>query len=234
MAPYRATGQAVTAITALIQRSIPTAEIISTSIDAPIGARSWDLAADPWAAVQEIAAVMGAECYCDADGVFRIAELPDPATVEPVWTIAAGEGGVYISADRGMSLDGVHNAVLAYGENAESGTAPVSSLVVDGDPDSPTYWGSAFGHRPAFYSSATLITTGQCTAAATLKLRAAQAPNASADISSLPNPALEPGDVIRALYPDGLKEIHQVASFTVPLEVGGDFSLHTISAKEDA
>ncbi|WP_234350294.1 hypothetical protein [Streptomyces sp. WM4235] len=182
----------------------------------------------------EIAAVMGAECYCDADGTFRIAELPDPATVEPVWTIAAGEGGVYISADRGMSLDGVHNGVLARGENAEASVAPVSSLVVDNDPDSPTYWSGPFGHRPGFYSSSALITVGQCTAAATLKLRAAQAPNASADVSSLPNPALEPGDIIRALYPDGLKEIHQVASFSISLEVGGDFGLHTISAKEDS
>ena len=50
--------------------------------------------------------------------------------------------------------------------------------------------------------------------------------------SSLPNPAPEPGDVLRVTYPDGSKELHQVASFSVPLEVGGGFTIQTISAKE--
>lgn len=150
----------------------------------------------------------------------------------PVWEIATGAGGAYIQANRGMSLDGIYNGVLARGENTESNIAPVSSLVVDTDPDSPTYWDGPLGHRPMFYSSSTLISSGQCTAAATLKLRAAQAPNASADISSLPNPALEPGDVLRVVYVDGTPELHQVQSFSVELGVGGSFSIATISAKE--
>lgn len=230
--PWRASGTAVAAITALILRSIPDAEIVSTVVDAAIGPRTWDIEGDPWAAITEIAAALGAEVYCDADGVFTIAALPDLLEATPVWTVAAGEGGAYVSANRGMSLDGVYNGVLARGENPETGVAPVSDLVVDDDPGSPTYWDGPLGHRPLFYTSATLTTTGQCTAAATLKLRAAKAPNASADISALPNPALEPGDVLRVTYPDGTKELHQVASFTVPLEVGGDFSVQTISAKE--
>lgn len=180
----------------------------------------------------EIAAAIGAEVYTDADGVFTIAELPDLLAAPVAWTVAAGEGGAYIQATRAMRADGIHNGVLARGENTESGSAPVSALVVDSDPGSPTYWSGPFGHRPAFYASSTLITTGQCTAAATLKLRAAQAPNASADITSLPNPALEPGDVIRVVYPDGTKELHQVQSVSVELSVGGSFTIQTISAKE--
>ncbi|MCP3820058.1 DUF5047 domain-containing protein [Streptomyces sp. A3M-1-3] len=232
--PYRVSGTAVTAITALILRSIPDAEIVSTATDAAIGAKTYDVEADPWVAVLELAATIGAEVYADPDGVFVIEELPDPLTAPVAWTVAAGEGGVLIKADRRMSSDGVFNGVLARGENTESNTAPVSSLVVDTDPNSPTYWSGPFGRRPAFYNSSTLITTGQCTAAASLKLRSAKAPNASADITSLPNPALAPGDVLRAVYDDGTKELHQAHSFTVPLEVGGDFPIRTISAKEDA
>jgi hypothetical protein len=67
-----------------------------------------------------------------------------------------------------------------------------------------------------------------------LELANAKAPNASGDISSLPNPALEPGDVLRIAHPDGVRELHQVASFSVPLDEGGDFPITTISAKEDA
>ncbi|WP_327222974.1 DUF5047 domain-containing protein [Streptomyces platensis] len=232
--PYRVSGTAVGAVTALIQRSIPDAAVVNRATDAAIGPRTWDVEGDPWAAVQECATAIGAECYADADGVFIISELPDLLTVAPEWTVAAGEGGAYIKASRGMNSDGVTNGWLARGENTETGTAPVSALVTDDDPTSPTYWAGPFGHRPAFYTSSTLTSVGAATSAATLKLRASKAPNATGDLSSLPNPALEPGDVLRVIYPDGTGELHQVQSFSVPLDEGGDFPITTISAKEDA
>ncbi|MEV5862393.1 DUF5047 domain-containing protein [Streptomyces sp. NPDC052071] len=233
-APWRASGSVIVAITALILRSLPDAQILPLIDDVSIGPRTWDVEGDPWAAVQEIAAAAGAECYADASGTFVISTLPDASAVNPVWTVAAGEGGVYIKGTRGMSAAGVFNAVLARGDNTEAATGPVSYLVTDDNPGSPTYWGGPYGHRTAFYSSSTLTTEGACRAAAQLKLAALRAPNASGSFSSLPNPALEPGDVLRVIHPDGLSEIHQVQSFTVPLEVGGDFPITTIGAKEDA
>lgn len=231
--PWRASGTAVGAITALILRSLPDAAIDSSAaVDAAIGPRTWDIEGDPWQAITEIGAVIGCEVYCDPDGVFVIAPLPDLLSSTPVWTIAAGEGGALIGAGRGMTADGVFNGVLARGESTEAATAPVSALVVDDDPGSPTYWSGPFGHRPTFYTSATLTTTAACTAAATLKLRSAKAPNTSADISALPNPALAPGDVIRVVYSDGSAELHQVAAFPIPLDLGGDMTLQTISGKE--
>jgi hypothetical protein len=231
--PYRATGTVAGAITALIRRSIPDAEIVSLVADTAIGPRVWDVEADPWAAVQEIAAAAGAECYSNADGTFIVTELPDVLTTNPVWTVAAGEGGVYIKGTRSMSSSGVHNGVMARGENTESGAAAVTYLAVDDDPGSPTYWDGPYGRRPMFYGSPTLTTTAAATAAARLKLRSAKAPNAAGDFSAMPNPALEPGDVLRVVHPDGLKELHQVQSITVPLETGGDFPITTISAKGD-
>jgi hypothetical protein len=232
-APYRASGTAVGAITALIQRTIPDAAVTtaSTVMDAAIGARTFDVEGDPWEAVTELAAALGAEVYCDADGTFVISDLPDLLTTPPAWTVSVGDGGAYISAARGMTADGVFNGVLARGENTESNTAPVSALVVDSDSGSPTYWDGPFGHRPMFYSSSTLITTAQCTAAASLKLRAAQAPNATASLTAMANPALEPGDVLRVVYMDGTAELHQVHSFPVNL-TSGDMAIQTISAKE--
>lgn len=233
-APYTASGTVVSAVTALIQRSIPTAAVTSTITDQGIGRRTFDVEADPWAGCQEIASGAGAEVYANADGVFVIATLPDLATATPVWEIAAAEGGAYIKASRGMSSSGVHNGVLARGENTSENVPPVQYLAVDGDPDSPTYWSGPFGRRPAFFTSSTLTTTAACQNAATLKLAQAKAPNATGDISSLPNPALEAGDVLRVQHEDGSRELHQVASFSVPLDLGGDFPISTISAKEDA
>lgn len=232
--PYRATGTVVSAITALILRSIPDAQAVSLIADTAIGARTWDIEGDPWAAVQEIAAAAGAECYTNADGTFVISALPDLSTATPVWSVEAGEGGVYIKGKRGMSSAGVNNGVLARGEGTESGAVAVSYLATDDDPGSPTYWDGPFGRRPMFYSSATIINSASAQAASQLKLQAAKAPNATGDFSSMPNPALEPGDVLRVVHPDGLKELHQVASFTVPLEPAGDFPIATIGAKEDA
>lgn len=232
--PYRATGTVVGAITAIVHRTLPTADVISFIADAPIGARTFDVEADPWAACQEIAAAAGAEAYCNADGVFVIAALPDLLTTPPVWEVAAGEGGVYVTGNRAMTSDKVHNGVLARGENTEQNTPPVQYLAIDSDPNSPTYWGGPYGRRPMFYSSSTLTSVAACAQAANLKLAAAKAPNASGDFSSLPNPALEPGDVIRVIHPDGTRELHQVQSFSVPLDEGGAFPIQTISAKEDA
>lgn len=231
---YTATGTVVGAITALIQRSLPTADVISSIVDIPIGSRVFDVEADPWAGCQEIAAAAGAEVFTNADGVFVIATLPDLAAATPVWQVDAVEGGVYISGNRAMTSDAVFNGVLARGENTADAVAPVSALATDDDPNSPTYWGGPFGRRPLFYSSSTLITGAACAAAANLKLAAAKAPNASGDFSSMPNPALEPGDVLRVTHRDGTKELHQVASFSVPLDISGEFPISTISAKEDA
>ncbi|MGY1579138.1 DUF5047 domain-containing protein [Streptomyces sp. MN13] len=232
--PYTATGTVVGAVTALIQRSIPDAGVLGQITDQPIGKRTFDVEADPWAGCQEIAAAAGAEVYANADGTFVIATLPDLLTATPVWAVEATEGGVYISGNRAMTSDGVHNGVLARGENTSENTAPVSYLATDDDPTSPTYWSGPFGRRPMFYSSSTLTTVNACAQAANLKLAAGKAPNASGDISSLPNPALEPGDVLRVMHEDGSRELHQVASFSVPLDVGGNFPISTISAKEDA
>lgn len=233
-ATYTATGTVVAAITALIRRSLPTADILSRITDIPIGSRAFDIQADPWAGCQEIAAAAGAEVYANADGVFVIAVLPDLSTATPVWAIGAVQGGVYISATRAMSADKVFNGILALGENTADNVAPVSYLATDDDPGSPTYWAGPFGRRPDFYSSSTLITTAACMNAARLKLAQAKAPNASGDISSLPNPALEPGDVLRITHEDGSRELHQAASFSVPLDTGGSFPITTISAKEDS
>lgn len=232
--PWTATGTVVSAVTALVTRSIPDAAVITDIVDAAIGRRTFDVEGDPWAAVQEIAAVAGAVVYASADGVFVIATLPDLLTTDPVWAIEATEGGVYISGTRAMTSDSVFNGVLARGENTADNVAPVSYLATDVDPNSPTYWSGPFGRRPMFYSSSTLITLAACTQAANMRLAAAKAPNASGNFSSLPNPALEAGDVLRVLHEDGTRELHQVAAFTVPLDLGGDFPISTISAKEDS
>jgi hypothetical protein len=231
---HSAVQTAVGGITQLIQETLPDAVVINRATDATVGTMTWDQQGDRWAAVQELATALGAEAYTDAVGQFIIAPLPTATADSVVWVVSAGEGGAYISASRGMSRTGVYNSVTAYGENTTDDAPPVQATVEDDDPTSPTYVNGPFGRVSTFYNSATLTSVEMCTSAAAQLLSTSLRPNASADITSLPNPLLEPGDVIRVVYADGSRELHQIQSFSISLDTSGDFTLATIAAKEDA
>jgi len=235
LAPYSTRGAtaAVTAITGLIQDTIPGATVVNRATDATIGTMTWDAQGDRWAAVQECATAIGAEVYCDADGQFIIAELPDMLTAPVAWDVDAGETGVLISAKRSFSREGMYNVVVASGENTEDNTPPVSASASDDDPTSPTYVGGPFGRVPMFYSSATLINTVLAQGAANKLLRDALKPNATVSLTSLPNPCLEPGDVLRVTYEDGRRELQQVESFTISLGLDS-ITIETIGGKQDS
>ncbi|WP_234315013.1 DUF5047 domain-containing protein [Streptomyces sp. NRRL F-5135] len=233
--PYSTRGgtAAVTAITGLIQATLPGAVIVNRASDATLGTTTWDAQGDRWAAVQACATAIGAEVYCDADGQFIIAELPDIATAPIAWTVDAGAGGVLISANRAYTRDGIYNVVVASGENTEDNVVAVSATAQDDDPTSPTYWAGPFGRVPRFYSSSLLVTSGQCVAAASKLLRDAVKPAATVSIEAAPNPCLEPGDVIRVTYGNGDRELHQIQSFSIDLGLSST-TLETIGGKEDA
>lgn len=222
---------AVAGIASLIQETLPAAVVTSQVTDSSVGNRTWDREDDRWEACRELATAIGAEVYADADGQFTIKTLPDVSADTVVWEVAAGESGALISAVRGMSRDGTYNSVTAFGENTEDNTAPVSATVEDTDPTSPTYVGT-FGRVTRFYSSPTLTTVNACTSAATAILRDRAKPNATCDLTALPNPALEPGDVIRAVYANGFRELHQIHSLRIDLGTAA-MTMTMIGAQED-
>lgn len=224
---------AITSITSLIRTSLPDAVITANAPNGPLGARTWDVEGDRWAAVQELATAVGSDVYADADGVFHVEPLPDLLTAPVAWEVAAGERGALIGANRGWSREGMYNVVVASGENTEEDTPPVTGIAVDEDPTSPTYYLGPFGRVPLFYSSPTLTTLIAAQSAATKLLRDAVKPGMSADITALPNPLLEPGDVIRVVHSFGRRDLYQVQSLSIDLAVGGDFTLQMIGGKED-
>lgn len=225
---------AITSITNLVKTVLPDAVITSTADNAPLGVRTWDAEGDRWAAVQELATAVGAEVYADADGIFHVAPLPDLLTAPVAWEVAAGPGGALIGASRGWSRDGMYNVVVATGENTEEDTAPVRGVAADEDPTSPTYYLGPFGRVPQFYSSPTITTVLSAESAAKKILTDAVKPGMTADISSLPNPLLEPGDVLRAVHSNGRRDLYQVQSLSVDLGLGGEFTLGLIGGKEDS
>ncbi|MDG9703822.1 DUF5047 domain-containing protein [Streptomyces sp. DH37] len=234
--PYSTRGAtaAVTSIRALVQGVLPDAIVTATAPDTALGARTWDVETEKWTAVQEIATAVGADVFADVDGIFRVEPLPDLLTAPVAWEVAAGEGGALISVTRGWSRAGLWNAVLARGENTEEGTPPVTGYAEDNDPTSPTYVGGRFGRVVKFHSSPTLTSSSLAQGAANKLLADGKKAAYTADISSLPNPLLEPGDVLRAKHGSGRRSLYQIQSLTIDLSPGGAFDVALIGGKEDA
>ncbi|MET9126903.1 DUF5047 domain-containing protein [Streptomyces sp. NPDC004528] len=232
----RGYGGCVDAITALVRQTLPDSIIVNLTAgtrNPTCAVATWDANADRWDAVTQIAAAMQAEIYVDAQNRFVITDLPDVVNGTVAWDIAEGEGGTLLSESRTMSRTAVCNAVVASGENSAAGSAPVSAISKDTSLTSPTRWGGPYGKVTKSISSALWTTVGACQAAADYALFDAIAPNIQTSIASLPNPALEGNDIIRAISV-GRKYRYLVQSVTVPLTATGSFALTLRGGKEDA
>ena len=174
-----------------------------------------------------IAKSLGGRVFCDSRGSFVAAKVP---TLEdnPVWTLAAGTGGVLVEPQQTLSREGVYNQIVASGAS-ESGQPPVGPAIAsDDDPISPTYYRGPFGAVPLFYTSKLLTTFAQCQAAALGLLAPRLGLKQQVSVSSIVNYAIEPDDVITVTMPDGHDENHIVDSVSFSL-TGGSMSLQTRS-----
>jgi Domain of unknown function (DUF5047) len=157
----------------------------------------------------------GAETYFDANGDFVFAQKPGDN--EPVvWTIDAGATGVMVNAQESLDRTGIYNGVLVTGQG-DADLPPVTGIATYTDPSSPVRWGGPFG-KVAMLADSTSVTTDEdaaATAASLLNLRLKQ--TRSLTLTSAPNPALEAGDTILVLFPDGRTETHLIDSTTIGL-----------------
>lgn len=180
---------------------------------------------DRAAAIAQLAKAIAAEAYFDADGELVVAPLPDTST-PAVWTVDAGSRGVLISHDDALERAGAANAVLVRGQ-ATASSAPIEVLVTDDDPASLTYYGGPFGRVVAVIESTAVQTVAQATAAAQAELAKRLGLTRTLQLTSAPNPALEPGDVVDVVFEDGTSELHVVDAVTIPLNSTDAVQLET-------
>lgn len=153
--------------------------------------------------------------YWDYRGILVV--KPPPNATDLVITIKGGRKGVLSTLSRTLSRQGVYSGVVASGEQLDDATPPVSALVVDDDPASPTYWFGPFGQIPQFFSSSFLTTPDQCTSAGQSLLIQSTGLPYSLDFGQVPNPALEPLDPVGISYP-GRQEKHVLSQLVIPLK----------------
>jgi uncharacterized protein DUF5047 len=156
------------------------------------------------------------ESYFDADGGFVYDVRAGEG--DPVWTVDAGQDGVMIEAEESLDRTGVYNGVLVTGQDTAT-QAPVYGLATDDDPASPTRWGGPFGHVAMLATSQVgTAAEAQANAQSLLGLRLKLTRNLT--VTAAPNPALEAGDIIAVVFPDGRTEEHLIDSVTVDLATG--------------
>lgn len=225
---------AIALITTLIHEVLPTVEVVVTATyDRRVPRTTWDR--QRWSdAIVGLADSIGAVVYADAWGRFVIADRPTVGA-GPVWTVAAGPGGVLVSAAASTSRARVYNGVVVEGGSPSSDVPPAYAFARDVGAESPTRWGSpesgAFGMVPRFMYLPTVTTNDQALRVARTQLARFVGAAATIDASAVPNAALEGLDVIDVVTdptdPAGSVHRHIVDTIRLPLTPGGEFRLGT-------
>jgi hypothetical protein len=217
----------------LLLESVPDAVIVRrASRDAPVSRTTWET--DRWGAIDgddaSIARALGVEVWADGRGRFVISDVPTLSDA-PVWTVNSGAGGVLITARTSTSTAGAYNVIVAAGD-ASNGTVPVGPVIVqDLGVTSPTRVSGPFGRRVRHYSSPLLRTAGQADAAARSLLANSLGLTQGLAFSAVPNPALEPGDVVLVDPEDEAPSLHIIDRIT--LSSSGAMSCDTRSTRAD-
>lgn len=172
---------------------------------------------DRYGFLNDVAKAQGCTMYFDYAGRFVMAPVADYAHAVPVWTIKHGADGVLINLARKLSRESVFNAVVANGEQVGDAD-PVQGIAYDDNPSSPTRWNGPYKQVPRFYSSSFLRTDAQALTAAQAMLARSVGLPYTVDFSIVPNPALEPLDLISLRYSDNEQtERHVVDTLKIPL-----------------
>lgn len=177
-------------------------------------------------ALHQFADAIGYEVFIDGGGTWVLRPTPDPSTAAVAWTVDSGSIGVMVSVSDKVTRDNVPNGIVAVGEPSD-GSTPVRALVTDDTPGSPTLWGGPFGKVPRFYSSPFIRTALQAGNAGRAMLADSKGKNRSIDLTHVPNPALEPGDLLLVVYPDGSRVRHIIDAVEIPLAPTGQMTAST-------
>lgn len=170
---------------------------------------------DRWGFINDLVTSRGKIWYWDHRGILVIRN--PPSATAPVFDVNSGEGGVLVKLRRRLTRERVYNAVVAYGEAADT-AVPARAAVVDNNPDSPTFFSGPFGPVPRFYSSPFITNDIQAASAATSLLTQQLGLPYSVDFTAVPNPALEPWDPVRIRYSERIAvETHIIDRITIPL-----------------
>lgn len=186
-----------TAMLEIAQNRLPgiTSDVASTEVTAERLLFGTSQGADAWQDIQDMGTAIGSRAYFDPVGTFKVKPVADPALTPSVWTVSDAANPVMVSYTRSISDSTTYNYVVVSGEST-SNTVPVSAVAFDADPSSPTYYLGPYNIVTTTFISAMITTVAQAQQAADALLLVVKGASETVQITMVPNPALEPGDVI--------------------------------------
>ena len=152
---------------------------------------------DPWLDITELAASMGCEAYVGADDALHVSPVPNPDMSAPDWSFSSGTDGVLIEAQESESDDDAVSGVVveASSSNNPKKAKTIRVEVWNTDPTSP-YNVSTIGYKPLMVRTKRVFSHDQAVSYANHILRTKSGVTSQIDVTSPPNPLIEPGDVV--------------------------------------
>jgi len=187
---------------------------------------------DRAAALTDLASSINAETMFDNLGDFVVRPAGGTGTV--AWTVDAGQTGSMIAAEETLDRSSVRNGVLVRGQaqpdptTGDPGEAFYALATYD-DPTAPTRWAGPFGKVPLISDSTTITSQAQADSTARSLLNLRLGLQRTLSLTALPNPALEPGDIIGLVFADGRTEQQTVNSTSISLDPSGALVITTTS-----
>jgi hypothetical protein len=225
ISPFQPNGGIVATIRTLIEPAL-TVQFDSGLSDRSVpAATNFDL--DRLGAVLSLLDAWPAAAAVTPDGFLSV--VPDTVSTTPVRTLTDGVDGTLIRASGSATRDGAFQVVVTTGTASDGGTVQGISYVTTG----PRAFGGDFNPLgvPYRFSSPLLTTVAQCNAAAdTVRRRLQRSTAAAYDVSIVPDPRLQVGDVVQIESSQVGSQLCTIEHLSLPLVADGGEQQLTVRA----
>lgn len=170
--------------------------ISSTTRVTPLLVYGMQQGGDPWQDIQDLATAIGYEAFFDAKGVFVFRPVPDPSVGDAVWVFDETINPLVSEVTRELSNEQTFNHVVVVGQSTSTSN-PVTAEAFDNNASSPTYILGPYGEVTERVTLSTVTTQDQAQAAANALLLNSLGGADTVTLTCVPQPALEPGDIVK-------------------------------------
>lgn len=182
------------------------------------------------AIISEIAEAHGAYLRCDENGALHL--TPKPVLTAAVWEIHHGVNGVLVENHEEYARENIYNGIWV--EWSQPDKPPplsfISTLAVDTNPASRTYWNGPFGRRIKVINDIPVADQAAADALAAAHLAASLGRYFNIDITCLANPLLQLGDTIGVQAMDMDRHLRVIERISLPLGPEATMSITTRTA----
>lgn len=154
-----------------------------------------DSSNDPWQDALDLALGAGMELYFDPRGICCLRPEPNPDIDSAVWDFEDLVNPTILDVTRRVTDENTYNRVVVIGEGSAL-DAPVRGEAEDDDPASPTYVLGPYGFVTQVVRSNMILTSDQAQRSAESLLLRQKGATEEIELQVIPNPALEPGDIV--------------------------------------